>query len=121
MPLSELIVRSLPLAIITVSALYVAVSALRARARVRRLRGLPVPNVYPGSRKEAGDEALGWWRSLSTQEQAAEDEKAIRAGAGCDLAAAEERERAAEAAHARRTAERVAVTRAGEINALYRP
>lgn len=119
MPLSELIVRSLPLAIFTVSALYVAVSALRAR--VRRLRGLPVPGVYPGSREEAGDEALGWWRSLSTQEQAAEDEKAIRSGAGCDLAAAEARERAAQAAHARRTAERVAVTRAGEINTLYRP
>ena len=119
MLLSELIVRSLPLAIITVSALYVAVSALRAR--VRRLRGSLVPGVYPGSREEAGDEALGWWRSLSTAEQAVEDEKAIRAGAGHDLAAAEERERAAQAALAGRTAERVAVTRAGEINALYRP
>lgn len=108
-----------PAAVVVVSALYAAGAWLRGRAR--RRAGRPVPGVYPGSREHVGDLNLGWWRSLSTAEQRAEDEKAIRASASHDLEAAEERERAAQAALARRTAERLAVTRAGEINALYRP
>ncbi|MFD9249542.1 hypothetical protein [Streptomyces bottropensis] len=98
MPISELIVRSLPLTILSVSALYVAVSGLLGWRR--RVRGVVAPGVYPGSRKEAGDMSLAWWRSLSTEQQAAADRAAL--------------ERAEESAQ-------LAVALATEINAAYRP
>jgi hypothetical protein len=98
MPISELIVRSLPLTILTVSALYVAVSGLLGWRR--RVRGVVAPGVYPGSREQAADMALAWWRTLSTEQQASVDRAAI--------------ERAEEAAQ-------VAVERAVQINAVYHP
>ena len=75
MPVDELVVRLLPLAFLLLSGVFCGVSALRAR--VRRGRGVPVPGVYPGSREQAGDQSLVWWRSLSTAEQAAYDAEVL--------------------------------------------
>ncbi|MFF4527045.1 hypothetical protein [Streptomyces bluensis] len=58
------------------------------------------PSSYPGSREHAGDLGLAWWRSLSTERQAAVDRAAIE--------------------HAEESA-RLAVQRAVEINAAYHP
>lgn len=57
------------------------------------------PSSYPGSRQQAGDVNLAWWRGLSTREQAA-----------CDAAALDG---AQHAAHL--------VAERARINALYRP
>lgn len=77
MPVDELIVRSLPLAFLLLSGLFCGVSALLGRAR--RRRGLSAPGVYPGSREQAGDLNLGWWRSLSAAEQEAADNAVLAA------------------------------------------
>jgi len=98
MPTSELIVRSLPLVIIGVSALYVAGEALAERRR--KARGEVAPGVYPGSREQAGDMSLAWWRSLTAEQQAAADEVALQ--------------------HAEESAQ-LAVDRAVQINAVYHP
>ncbi|MER6092482.1 hypothetical protein [Streptomyces bluensis] len=63
------------------------------------------PSSYPGSREHAGDLGLAWWRSLSTEQQAAIDRAAI-------IAHAEE--------SAQRAVQRT-VERAAEINAAYHP
>lgn len=75
MPVDELVVRLLPLATLLLSLLFCGVSALRARAR--KGRGVPVPGVYPGSREQAADQSMAWWRSLSTTEQAAHDAEVL--------------------------------------------
>lgn len=108
MPVDELIVRSLPLAFLLLSGLFCGVSALRGR--VRRRRGLSAPGVYPGSRDQAGDLNLGWWRSLSTVEQEAADTASLDRGQQAELdAKADAREAAEFLAHR------------AQANALFHP
>lgn len=59
-------------------------------------------------------EQMRAWRRLSTQEQAAADGAALDAADAFERARAEARERAEDAA-------RLAVERATEVNALFRP
>ncbi|MFB7738248.1 hypothetical protein ACFC08_28445 [Streptomyces sp. NPDC056112] len=79
----------------------IGTSLLWSRGRARRRAGLPSPGSYPGSRQQAVDLNLSWWRNLPTGQQAAIDAVAL-AEAGAEDAA-------------RLTAERA------RINALYRP
>lgn len=85
MSASELIVRCLPLAVLVLSGVFCGVSGLRERAR--RRRGRPVPGVYPGSREQAGDQALVWWRSLSSAQQSAVDAEVLARAATEESAA----------------------------------
>lgn len=103
MPISELVLRFVPLPLIVVAGVF----AVWDVWRVRRLkaRGRWVAQGYPGSRDQAGDLGLVWWRSLSAERQAAYDAAQIEQAA---TAAAED-------------AARLAVERATDINSLFRP
>lgn len=79
----------------------VGTSLLWSRGRARRRAGRPSAGSYPGSREQAGDWALSWWRNLPATEQAAIDAMALAEADAADAA-----HLAAE--HAR-------------VNALYRP
>lgn len=82
--LSDWLTSLAPVAVLVVSAVYVAVSQLRGRAR--RRRGVPAPGVYPGSREQAADQSLAWWRSLSAQQQAAHDAEVLARAAAEEAA-----------------------------------
>ena len=69
----------LTVGLIAVSAAYCVVSTLIARAR--RRRGLSVPGVYPGSRRQAGDMSLAWWAVLPTEAQEEMDDLVLGPGA----------------------------------------
>ena len=81
-----------PVVVVAVSGVYAAGSALLGR--VRRRQGRPCPGAYPGSREQAGDWCLAWWRSLSTAQQAAYDQAVLDAQDAAGLAAREAGERA---------------------------
>lgn len=79
----------------------IGTSLLWSRGRALRRAGRPPVGSYPGSREQAGDWALSWWRNLPTTEQAAIDAVALAEADAADAA--------------RLLAEQT------RINALYRP
>jgi len=83
MPTPELVLRLLIPTVLAVSAVYAALSSLRAH--VRRQEGKPVPGVYPGSREHreslarAGVDSLAEWHRLRVEDQEAADTAALDA------------------------------------------
>jgi len=81
MPTPELVLRLLIPTVLAVSAVYAALSSLRAH--VRRQEGKPVPGVYPGSAAHreslarAGVDSLGEWHRLRVEDQEAADDAAL--------------------------------------------
>lgn len=114
MPTQELIARGGLLAVLAISALYVVVSELRARAR--RRRGVPAPGVYPGSAAHqealgaAGVTSMAEWRRLSTVEQEAADTAALDCAEQAELDAVDDAREAAQA-----------VVERSRVNALFHP